>query len=231
MDYYILMDYDNLTIIQKRKGLLYNVECISSHLKFSNVNTRNIIVRLYGGWYEKDKITKLAQDLLIEITSVFPQTIALADNTKVIVNVELANSLIIQPKILLYHTYRKRGVPSGLGCEHPIKVGCIKEACPVKTVYEFISQDKCSECKHVKPDKVLFRSEQKLVDSMIASDIIFLSQNKANISIVSSDDDFWPAILTAITLGIEIIQFHTHGSGTNIFYTKTVKSNYFQNFL
>jgi hypothetical protein len=231
MNYHILIDYDNLTTIQKRKGLLYNIELIIGQLTPIDVNSKNIIVRLYGGWYENNRSTKLAQDLSVEIKSIFPQPISLFDKSRVIVNVELANSLIIKPQILLYHTFRKRGIPSGLGCEHPVNAGCFSTTCPVKHLYEFIDQNKCSECKHVKPEQLLFRNEQKLVDSMITSDMIYISQNKISMSLVSSDDDFWPAILTAVTLGVNVTHFHTDGKLTNVLYSNTIKSNYSQKVL
>lgn len=231
MNYHILIDYDNLTIYQKRKGLLFNIEAITSNLKLSNIGSKNLIVRLYGGWYENDRATRLAQDLTAEIKANFPQKVNLGDRNQVIANVELANSLIIKPQTLLYHTYRKRGTPSGLGCDHPVKVACFSVTCPLIQVYDFLNLNKCSECKYVRPEQVLFRSEQKLVDSMITADMIYLSQTQNNMSIVSSDDDFWPAILTAITLGSSVIQFHTHGTGTNILYSQTIKSNYLQKFL
>lgn len=228
MNNYILIDYDNLSRFQKSKGLLYNIELVISQLTSTQVAYKNITVRLYGGWYENDKATKLAQALTAEIRSVFPTTSVLRDGKQVIINVELANSLIVVPGKLLFNTYRKRGISSGLGCEHPINVGCKETSCPILGVHDFFNSGKCSSCNHVTPDILLYRSEQKLVDSMITADIVHLSKDKQSICLVSSDDDFWPAILTAVTLGSMVIQFHTDDKTVNPLYLNNVKYNYSQ---
>ncbi|MDF7807983.1 hypothetical protein P4E94_11080 [Pontiellaceae bacterium B12219] len=70
---YILVDFDNLDKGFKRKG----VEHIANHIvrQFDSdylAPHSELTMRLYGGWYESKKPTRMAQDLVIEIQKVSP---------------------------------------------------------------------------------------------------------------------------------------------------------------
>ena len=57
---------------------------------------------------------------------------------------------------------------------------------------------------------LLSRREQKLVDTMIVADLIHLaSRGETPIGLVSSDDDMWPGILSALNIGASVIHVHT----------------------
>jgi hypothetical protein len=57
---------------------------------------------------------------------------------------------------------------------------------------------------------MLTRPQQKLVDTMITVDAIYLAQSDPHLlCIVSSDDDLWPAIRTTVLLGRPTIHLHT----------------------
>src|SRR5688572_7838362 len=115
MSFYILVDYDNLLDRDKSRDLLLTIDKIVHKLATSEIGERNVQIRLYGGWYENNSITRKAQNLKIEIVRTFPTSITLSDNSnRVIVNVELALSLLVAPGKDLFNTYRRRGIPSGI---------------------------------------------------------------------------------------------------------------------
>ncbi|SEJ03597.1 hypothetical protein SAMN04487995_3147 [Dyadobacter koreensis] len=229
MPFNILIDYDNIESIDHGRGLVYIIEKAVNQLNYGEIHDLRIVVRLYGGWYEGNNITRRAQNLRTEIHSSFPLTTLLSDNsTQVIVNAELATSLKIEPTKLLVNTFRRNGVPSGLKSNHPIVVGCRQTGCPVLTVYSFVDTGKCSQCSHTKVDDIFFRKEQKLVDTMLTADMIAIAHQDKKYGIVSSDDDFWPGILTSIAMGCEVFHFQTKaGRATPTHYSRMVTQNYY----
>jgi hypothetical protein len=225
----ILVDYDNIEDYDRRVGLHYVIEKIVTKISPSEVPGKHILVRLYGGWYENNRLTTLAQTLATQIAGIFPTVLVLSDRTtQIIVNVEMAYSLISQPNKHLFHTFRRRTMPSGLGCYNPSTLSCSDKNCPLLTTYDFFKKDMCGLCKKIKPHDLFFKNEQKLVDTMLTSDLIFSAKTNNPIAIVSSDDDFWPGILTALAYGISVTQIHTKGQGTNSYYLGMATRNYIQ---
>ena len=229
MPFNLLIDYDNIEVTDQAKGLIYLVETILSKMSPHEINEKNAVVRLYGGWYENNNITRRAQKLNIDINHNFPRLVSMSDfKTQVIVTVELATSLTVRPSIHLFNTYRKNGIPSGLKARHPINNGCSRSGCLVIPVYNFVNEGICSECRSTKIDQIFFRHEQKLVDTMLTSDMISIARQDLKYAIVSSDDDFWPGILTSISLGSIVYHFHTKpGHITPNHYLQTVAQNYY----
>jgi len=229
MAFNLLIDYDNLDVSDQTRGLIFIVENILSKLTPSEVDDKNVTVRLYGGWYENNNITRRAQNINTDIVADFPRPALLSDmKTSVIVTTELATSLTIQPSIHLVNTYRRSGIPSGLKAYHPIKNGCQRQACPVLQVYNFVQAGVCGECHTATVEDIFYRSEQKLVDTMLTSDMISIAQQEKKYCIVSSDDDFWPGILTSVTIGSKVYHFQTQsGRSTPNHYSRTVSQNYY----
>jgi uncharacterized LabA/DUF88 family protein len=226
----ILVDYDNVDINISRHGVLHVINRIVSKIDSADVgNSKRINIRLYGGWYEHNNFTPRAQMLSTDLVANFPNTARLSDNsTSVITNCEMAYSILADPTNHLFHTYRSRGMPSGLRANHPSNVGCNAASCPIISTYNFFRNNLCTACNSIKPSDIFYRGEQKLVDTMLTSDLIFSSFQNVNIAIVSSDDDFWPGIKTTLTLGRRIIQLHTRNRNTPPFYTRTTTTNYIQ---
>jgi uncharacterized LabA/DUF88 family protein len=71
-------------------------------------------------------------------------------------------------------------------------------------------------------EQLIYKSEQKLVDTMLAADLIYLClQRDRKVAVVSSDDDMWPAIKTVLNLGMTVLHVHTSaGRRTPQFYTR-----------
>lgn len=229
MPYLILVDYDNLDKSDKQRGLVYLCERIVGGLASNELNSFNVQIRLYGGWYQSQTLTRTAQHLSNEIIASFPITASVSDYaTRVVVNAELAYSLITQPNMHLFNTFRIRGIPFGLNCFHPQHRSCQEPDCHLLAVYDFIKNDVCALCNRITPADLFYRNEQKLVDTMITSDLIYAAKTARNVCLVSSDDDFWPGILTALNFGVKVIQMHTKGKPTPQHYSRMAKGNYIQ---
>lgn len=226
----ILVDYDNIDKQLLRRGISYVVSRIFSKIDPTDIVGRNVKVRLYGGWYQSNAFTTRAQNLSADISSSFPNTVLLSDNTtSVIVNCEMAYSILADPSNHLFDTFRVRGIPTGLHAQHPTSCGCPNFSCPIIATYNFITNNICTTCNIVTPEQLLYRSEQKLIDTMLTSDLIFSSLSTTNLVIVSSDDDFWPGIRTTLSSGAKVIQIHTRRRQTPLYYSQTAnRTNYIQ---
>jgi hypothetical protein len=170
-------------------------------------------MRLYGGWYEGNTPTRRAQDLMSEILASFPRVVTPSGGTATALNieVEMAYSLEIDPTRHLWRTYRRRVGVDDVTCRQPKVAGCANTQCPLNEMHGFLTSGTCSMsgCAVV-PEDLLYRSQQKLVDSMITADIIHLAQTDPRaLGVVSSDDDLWPGIRTAVILGKQVFQIHT----------------------
>ena len=229
----ILVDYDNIEYNILRLGISYVVNRIVSKIDPSEVDSkRRITIRLYGGWYEQNRFTQKAQNLSADVAANYPNTALLSDNsTSVIVNCEMAYSILADPTNHLFSTFRPRGIPSGLNAKHPASCGCTTPNCPIVAIHNFIRNNSCPLCNTIRPEDIFYRGEQKLVDTMLTSDLIFSSNQSVNLGVVSSDDDFWPGIKTTLANGKTVIQLHTRTRNTPSAYTKTTSSNYIQKLL
>jgi hypothetical protein len=227
----ILVDYNNILPVERQKGLIYLVEKIISTVRIGELTNKNITIRLYGGWYENNNITKLAQNLAAEISQDFPLACMLSDKVSPIVaSVEIAYSLLSMPGKHLFHTFRTKKLPYDLKSYDPTHVnGCHISQCPIAGIHSFIAKNICGMCNTIRPKDVLFKNEQKLVDTMLTSDLIYSAKTNESTCIVSSDDDFWPGILTSLSYGAKIIHIYTRTGGGNALYLNNIStSNYIQ---
>jgi uncharacterized LabA/DUF88 family protein len=227
----ILVDYDNLTKIDKSRGLLQLATRIIGKIGTPETAGKSRAnLRLYGGWYHQGNITRRAQDLATDIQANFPMVLPVPQAGKnLIASVELAFSLFISPREHLFNTFRIRGYPMDLNCDDPSIHGCIDSTCPVRHIHSFITTGRCvGQTCNVGPSDILYRGEQKLVDTMIATDLFYLSMISSDpIVIVSSDEDFWPAIRYAVALGSSIIHIHAKPNRqTPMHYRRYVSSTY-----
>ena len=232
--HYMLVDYDNIDMSDKRKGIAYLADVIINRVvdELEGI-MRHYKIRLYGGWYEKQTLTQKAQYLIGEISPLSPSyTINLSfnNNIKSIVSIELAYSLQISPNQHLLHTFRARSNPRGFQFLNPREVGCIDPDCPNLALYNLFTSNKCAKpgCNKTLKD-LFYKREQKLVDSMIVADLIFYAVNgEETISIVSSDDDLWPGICYALLAGCHVTQVHTRAKHKNQYADSILFKNTFR---
>lgn len=235
----VLVDYYNLPELLRRRGLSIVVETLLQTIGIGSLSANHRVrMKLYGGWYEGNRLTKAAQQLLKELAS-YPKAVKVhglinseAASIDLRVTVELARSMEIDPLIVIEDTYRERGMPEGLRCTSPPYTFCNNSSsCPLVDVYDFIDAEICPEPRcRVTPSDLLRRAEQKLVDTMIIADLIHLARDSSNeICIISSDDDLWPGIKSALLLGRNIIHIQTiRDRITPTRYSKTAGPNYKQ---
>ncbi len=231
----ILVDYNNVLEIDRRRGITYVIDRIISALDPALLRPyRRISFRLYDGWYEKQSLTRHAQVLSAEVQAHFPAKKTLTDKAgqfPVLVNVELAYSLRCDPAVHMWHTYRPRSTIGDLTCHQPQSVGCTSPSCVLAPIQRLFATGKCPEpgCT-VTVDHIVSRSVQKLVDVMIFADMFFSLLNAhAELAVVSSDDDLLPAIRMLLSRKMRIFHIHTRPSRTtHKFYTQGIGPDYVQ---
>jgi hypothetical protein len=234
----VLVDYDNVSKLERNRGIVNLIDKILNTIGVSVLSKyQRISVKLYGGWYEGNSLSRSAQNLVAEI-GVFPKAFIISDgshNSSVIVKVTLAYSLEIDPRNNLENTYRRSNVPEGLRCSPPPYLSCINDkSCPIGGLHNFIETGNCdiSNCR-VTTAQILSRDEQKLVDTMIVADLIYLARdNSLDLCVVSSDDDLWVGIKTALLLGNNVFHIQTkNGRATPGYYKRGAGSKYTELFL
>ena len=134
--FHMLVDYDNVEELNRRRGLFDLVTTVLTKLPEEVAPDYAMAsVRLYGGWYERDRPTSLAQSLRSEIDKHFPSIVQLRGQTsqrRVRTVVDLARSLLVRPDSTLFGTFRhRRGAPRLRSAQLPYS-DCVKPInCPL----------------------------------------------------------------------------------------------------
>lgn len=228
-----LIDYDNIPSIERRRGLDYLIRRILDQVGSQNLTSvQRVSFRLYGGWFEGNQKTRTAQQLVADFAS-FPKAVNVGGSSgsvSPIVAVELAQSLAADPRRILQSTFRKSSIPNGLRCSPPPYYMCIDDRdCPVRHVHEFVESGQCPKLQcGLSAETTLLRDEQKLVDTMLVADAIYFAHGQSEtLIIVSSDDDVWIGIKTALLYGAKVIHVHTRtGRQTPRYYSQGAGPNY-----
>lgn len=174
----MLIDYDNVHEIRRKRGVMHIIEAILSRLPASLLPAAvSVSVRLYGGWFQDRKPSPEARKLYREIALHFPAVIVLHRNGiphPVRTTVALARSLSIAPHKMLTHTFRVRNAPSNLNARHFPFSGCIHvTACPLSGMHHLLRNQNCPDVQcTVGINDTMTRPEQKMVDSMLIVDMI-----------------------------------------------------------
>jgi hypothetical protein len=226
-----LVDFDNVPDPIRSQGPLYLADRLFERLKPHLAGDPHIQMKLYGGWYQQDRLTKNAQNLLAQL-GLFPYPLWITDVSPaqlVRINAELAHSLEALPKKHLHGTLRFRPPARRFMCEDPRANGCTSTTCPISAIADFVNKKQCTEAGCSVTPKLLFRgvAEQKLVDSMLVADIIHLSSiGERAVAIVTSDDDVWPGIISALVGGTHVIHLRSGSGSSGASYTDSVPGKY-----
>ncbi|WP_225243459.1 NYN domain-containing protein [Janthinobacterium lividum] len=215
MNVAILVDYDNLLLSHKTAGLLDLATRVLMQLPKAEGQARGgCEMRLYGGWYEGTAMTKPAQDLSVALQASFPTVIRVpnrsGDLSALAVNASLAVSLIEEPAHHLFDTFRKKGKPQNVRVKDPVDVGCTDAACTLPLLKKLLRHGSCpvASCA-VSATDLVYRSEQKIVDTMLTCDLLYAQhQGWDHVVLVSGDDDFIPPVRTLLLRGTSIIRIH-----------------------
>jgi hypothetical protein len=208
----LLVDHDNLSPALRARGAVFLSEHVLQMLGLDRLrSTSHVTIRLYGGWYEDRRLTSRAQVLAAELAT-FPRIVNLVSPSReshaITVRVELAYSMLAEPARNLMYTVRvDRGLPASLRCAAPRDRGCRASQCPLAAVQEFFTAAQCPEdgC-FVTPNMLFSQAQQKLVDTLLAVDLVHAAQRgDPVVSLLTSDDDVWPAIRSAMLLGSRVL--------------------------
>jgi hypothetical protein len=230
----ILVDYDNIPEIERSRGALNVVDRVINRLDEKGmISWDRLDFKFYGGWYLDKSLTFAAQRLVAELSSKFPHPYKLngSAHSSVIVSAQLAHSLEIHPKRELHSTFRLRATPAKkLRCKTPTEIGCKTPAeCPMAAMQALFDTGNCpvSGCTHNLEDFFPRKGEQKLVDSMMVADLIYAAMRKDEaVAVVSSDDDLWPGIISAMVLGAHVLHVETKYAGRHALYGTGVPGKY-----
>ena len=169
-----------------------------------------VSVRLYGGWYDRRRLSRAGIKLTAELARDFPAVITTYKQGtahRVRTSASLARSLSIDPSTPLTHTYRVRSAPPNLTPKNLPFAGCPdKTACLLTALPDLLLHGTCpaAGCTVTVTD-TMTRPEQKMVDSMLTVDLIHASlRGSANLVVVTADDDLWPGIRMALSLNANV---------------------------
>ena len=206
MHIYGLVDFNNIPPKHQGRGVVQMLQSITKTIKLSDIpEIKGINYRLYGGWYHGNSITKKCQLVQADVGLNFPSIMSLYRGKKLLrIRAELGFSLICRPTIHLFNTYRTKSFPYGIKSKNKDTIGCQIDNCPLDNLHYIIKKKSCPRCSK-NSNEFLSRGEQKLVDTMLSSDLLYLSKKDESIILVSSDEDFFPVIIQALTLGTRII--------------------------
>lgn len=187
-------DYNHLEFELIIKDIIRDVLAINKH-------PEEINIRFYGGWYKDDILSSKASVLqqLISLISIFP---IIKEKTKIKGSLDLATSMYFFPEHIWTNTYKeKEGIPK-IRINHEVlsdNCNSNKETCPAHLLNRFTSR-KEKQCQNQFCDitnaRVFKGIEQKMVDTIIACDLISFSQDEAigTVCLFSDDIDLLPPL-------------------------------------
>lgn len=219
---YALVDYDNLRPDQKRLALTELARRIADAvLAAAPTPPGTLDVRLYGGWYAVDAVrgthrpTAAAQELMRSVgSSDFPFFYTPSGHPgRIRVLMSLARSMLVDPSRDLVRTYRPKPLYSLIGKPRSVKTVCQhddKAQCCLRGLKKLFTKQVCPDCAAVSTDFLPPGGEQKLVDTMIAADLLQAAASGEGVALVSSDDDFVPPIWQGVVTGGTVYHIQTY---------------------
>ena len=197
----VFVDYDNLGIYKSKK--LADLVSVILDRIVGNISENRVscCIRLYGGWYDEKGQSvegkKVAMALIENENSV--QRFVGKHGQAVFIksHVEMASSILQKPDYDLFYTYRAKSKAYNVKVKKREEVNCTHGECLLPILSKFLKNGKCPRAGCTVDDPTLiWRNEQKLVDSMIACDMVYSANIRMSyIVLVSDDDDFVPVLL------------------------------------
>ena len=233
MSWYVLVDYYNIDRLYRRRGVSWVVQRILDALGAKALaNASRFRIRFYGGWYGKASLSQQGQALSAEIDALFPARLVVGTrytSLRLRVSAELASSMLVDPTHDVLHTLRRGSRPRY--DVHPLPFrGCTDPThCPLAPIEALIDRRECPADDCSTPISGVFprTRQQKLVDTMLVSDLIYLAHaTRGPAIVVSTDDDLWPGIRTALHLGLPVHHIHTANRTTPGMYASAVTNSY-----
>lgn len=204
----VIIDFDNYFGSDMSKisseGLEYSFSELVNLCEANFLGCEKISIRLYGGWYNEMTLTKQAsslQQLLYNVT-VFPKV----QNGKAIQGtIEMVSELYGVPDFTWGYTYKEtNGIKNVRIDFSQFDEICDnnRQNCPKFILYKF-TKSKEKKC-HVEGCNNIHRNifkgiEQKMVDTLIACDILTIADEDftQGIIVISDDQDHFPSLALA----------------------------------
>jgi uncharacterized LabA/DUF88 family protein len=158
-------------------------------------------------------MTQRAQEVSVEIQRDFPTVVRLPVDDNLIrmtARAELAVALLQDPNHHMLDTFRRKGRPSNIRVQEPDAVGCLDSDCILPLMRRLLRSGKCPKAGCLTSgDDLIYRHEQKIVDTMLTCDLVHAASGLADqILLVSNDDDFLPPLRTLLARGTRVIRLH-----------------------
>jgi len=226
----ILIDWDNLPLLERRKGVKYIVEKVLLAVAPGVVQPpARVSARLYGGWYEVSRPTRLAQLLASDVQRDFPAVLTMPTKSgthQLTAAAELAYALCVAPNAHLFHTYRSRRGAGSVRVDAQYQQGCGQTTCFATQLHQFLDTKACplQGCTAT-IQAILVKEEQKLVDSMLGIDLVHAATTGIESVLVSEDDDLLPMVQYALLAGARIVHVY-HTRKPNPLYRPHLKGSY-----
>lgn len=212
----VLIDFDNL--VAPKDGLEPSyvrhllVQCLRK-ARICAGEVQRIDVRLYGGWLSADGLlSQRGSGVAAVLPEVDPFPLVV-DGRLLRGSIELVTSLVSAPHTHFNETHRRRGSIPRIqvsGSPHPNGCGDETEVCPARILAKFTrrANSVCPAAGCALTARMAFvASEQKMVDTMIACDLLELSARVDNaVCLVSGDSDFVPPLIQSAIRGEATMQ-------------------------
>jgi uncharacterized LabA/DUF88 family protein len=219
MHVHALVDYHNLPRQVRDAGPASLGRLIDAMISSQRLEVREISIRLYGGWYDDQGLSRDGTKLTQEIGGAFPLLLVDVGGKMRHVHCEIASSLVDSRGDLFVSTLRHRhGLDWYVRDPHP--VGCIDQAnCTIPVVMRW-SRRGCPRAGCPVSSFEAFRCyQQKLVDTLICCDLLSLAviDPATPVFLISEDDDFVPALLLAGVRGAAIWHVRTKAAKIRVY--------------
>lgn len=200
----VILDYNNVfcvshnLTVDRRRFIMSSVirSIVQDHPSVDYID-----VRLYGGWYQDNVLTRMGSQVMSEHLTMDLFPIVMGDQRKIDGRQTLVES-IHGVEHIWYNTYReKQGVPRLIIKRYSHKELCDnnKSHCPVHILERFARKQTRScpvdGCEMSNGDAFV-QMGQKMVDTMMVCDIISFSESEEveSIYILTDDVDLFPAL-------------------------------------
>ena len=212
MKYIFLIDFDNwftkrdLNHYTNEEIQFEFTEIINSSIDINTLeNSDYVELRLYSGWYQEEVLSQKASILNNNLPQIKLFPIINSKNNIIRGRLELVDTLAQVPNYQWRNTLKeKKGISYIRINNDKLNETCAgnRENCPPQ-ILKRITKKKQHECKvdgcNSINEDLFIKTEQKMVDTMIACDLISYSMEEdiSKVVIVSDDIDHFPALAVA----------------------------------
>lgn len=209
----VFVDYENLPLRLRHSSIDSILDVLVEKLTRNADDQYDVLsFRLYSGWYSSNNMTRQAQSLSVIIQNChYPvyANVRDANNVKYTTKVDcvLAKEVLINKRTITNTLRQNRCVGEDVYYDDPINMHCTHADCQLPNAVLLLNRDFCAHDKCQKKPKDLIRqNSQKMVDAMIIVDIATLVFGEyERFALVSSDSDFLPAVLLAVSQGVKVV--------------------------